>query len=220
MKDYFFSLFDVLTTDILICGTFIGFLIKCFVNILSEYFELKHKLPLTGDSFKSDSNFDFNKLLLKGRDNGEGSSKDAPKDNEEGSSKDDSKNSGEGSSKDAPKDNGEGSSKDAPQPSRWTLKDLLGYDSDDNAYTYRPYVETVAPPKLDKKTAAENIDKYMKMLEEYEDSGKNVPAASAQKAILREKIAECEAVLFEEDSSEEDKPKEEKKGKEVERKDK
>jgi len=194
-------MFKDITTHILLIGSVLGFFIRAFMFTLFEYLENESKISLTKDSFQvpttlgKDSSQVFNRPLLKNSDNGEGSSKDVSKDD---------------SSKDSPRDNGEGSSKDAPaapKRGRITFEDYT-YDSDNEddtrpKKTLKPWVPSHTPVKMDKETAVANLSKYMEMYEEYETSGQNVPAAREQKAILLEKIAECESIINESDSESE-----------------
>lgn len=198
-------MFKDITTHVLLIGSVLGFFIRALMFTLFEYWENESKISLTKNSFHSNSPFD--KPLFKNSDNGEGSSKDISKND---------------SSKDSPRDNGEGSSKDAPaapKRGRITFEDYT-YDSDnedDNRpkKTLKPWVPSHTVPKMDKDTAVANLSRYMEMYEEYEISGQNVPAAREQKAILLEKIAECEAIINESDSESESN--QDKKGKGVKR---
>lgn len=155
---------------------------------LFEYLDNELKLPLTLRRDSSNLNLKFNKPLFK--DNGEGSSKD-------------------NTYNDSPRDNGEGSSKDAPaapKRGRITLDDYT-FDSDSEGTRPKKTLKRWVAPKMDKETAVANLSKYMEMYEEYETSGKNVPAAREQKAMLLQKIEECESIINESDSESDSKDK-------------
>jgi hypothetical protein len=198
-------MFKDITTHILLIGSVLGFFTRALMLTFFEYLDHESKISLTKDSFNW--NYKFNRPLLKASDNEEGSSKDVSKDN---------------SSKDSPRDNGEGSYKDvpaAPKRGRITFEDYT-YDSDNEddtrpKKTLKQWVPSHTPTKMDKDTAVANLSKYMEMYEEYENSGQNVPAAREQKAILLQKIAECESIINESDSESESN--QDKKGKGVKR---